>query len=218
MEALLLVDAPSGRSVSDWRSKSDTAADVSAIRLTRSAGLVKWMTSSPRRGFANGQQARRQAHFVYEADRGTMNTTDMLRKLRAYYHLIKKQQRHREAFGIHPIRALLVETTNESRARRLMELVHHPLLCGREKRAGFGLRSQHSSPTSRKVLHLIGALPSILPLLKCCLDPSGLCLTAVCTGWKTPKTRSASSGRSFAPVLRAGRSLTISGTNSVSFR
>ncbi len=78
----------------------------------------------------------RQAHFFYEADRGTMNTTDMLKKLRAYYHFVKKQQRHREAFGIHPIRAVLVETTNETRARRLMELVHHPLLCGRDKRAG----------------------------------------------------------------------------------
>jgi hypothetical protein len=83
-----------------------------------------------------GNQNPRQAHFFYEADRGTMNTTDMLKKLRAYYYLIKKQQRHREAFGIHPIRAVLVETTCETRARRLMELVHHPLLCGREKRAG----------------------------------------------------------------------------------
>ena len=79
---------------------------------------------------------QRQAHFFYEADRGTMNTTDMLKKLRAYYHFIKKQQRHKEAFGIHPIRAVLLETTNETRARRLMELVHHPLLCGKDKRAG----------------------------------------------------------------------------------
>jgi len=86
--------------------------------------------------FANGHEDSRQAHFFYEADRGTMNTTDMLKKLRAYYHFIKKQQRHREAFGIHPVRAVLVETTNETRARRLMELVHHPLLCGRDKRAG----------------------------------------------------------------------------------
>ena len=88
-------------------------------------------------GFAASTESpARQAHFFYEADRGTMNTTDMLKKLRAYYHFIKKQQRHREAFGIHPVRAVLVETTNETRARRLMELVHHPLLCGRDKRAG----------------------------------------------------------------------------------
>jgi hypothetical protein len=76
------------------------------------------------------------AHFFYEADRGTMNTTDMFRKLRAYYHLVKKQQKHREAFGVHPIRAILVETTTEARAQRLMELVRHPLLGGRDRRVG----------------------------------------------------------------------------------
>jgi hypothetical protein len=76
------------------------------------------------------------AHFFYEADRGSMNSTDMLKKLRAYYHFVKRQQRHKESFGIHPIRAVLVETTVENRARRLMELVHHPLVCGRAKRAG----------------------------------------------------------------------------------
>jgi hypothetical protein len=76
------------------------------------------------------------AHFFYEADRGTMNSTDMLKKLRAYYHLVKRQQRHKEAFGIHPIRAVLIETRDESRATRLMQLVHHPLVCGGGKRAG----------------------------------------------------------------------------------
>ncbi len=86
--------------------------------------------------FSKSEEKPRQAHFFYEADRGTMNTTDMLKKFRAYYHFIKKQQRHKEAFGVHPIRAVLIETTNETRARSLMQVVHHPLLCGREKRAG----------------------------------------------------------------------------------
>ena len=36
-------------------------------------------------------------HFLYEADRGTMVTSDMLKKMRAYYHFIKKQQKHKEA-------------------------------------------------------------------------------------------------------------------------
>jgi hypothetical protein len=44
-------------------------------------------------------------HFFYEADRGTMVSTDILKKLRAYYHFIKKQQKHRDTFGIHPVRA-----------------------------------------------------------------------------------------------------------------
>jgi len=65
-----------------------------------------------------------------------MVLTDMLRKFRGYTHFIKKQQRHKEAFGVHPVRAVLVETTDEARGRRLMELVNHPLVSGPAKRAG----------------------------------------------------------------------------------
>src|SRR5579871_3355346 len=85
---------------------------------------------------ADGATTSRLAHFFYEADRGTMTMTDMLKKLRAYFHFIKRQQKHKEAFGVHPIRAVLIETTDEARARRLMELVSHPLVCGSAKRAG----------------------------------------------------------------------------------
>jgi len=35
-----------------------------------------------------------------------------------------------DAFGIHPVRAVLVETTDEARGRKLMELANHPLVCG----------------------------------------------------------------------------------------
>jgi hypothetical protein len=79
---------------------------------------------------------RQLVHFFYEADRGTMVLTDMLRKFRGYHHFIKKQQRHKEAFGIHPVRAVLVETTDEARAKRLMDLVGHPLVAGPGNRAG----------------------------------------------------------------------------------
>jgi hypothetical protein len=41
-------------------------------------------------------------HFCYEADRGSMPLADMLKKFRAYHHFIKRQQKHREAFGVHP--------------------------------------------------------------------------------------------------------------------
>ena len=86
--------------------------------------------------FRGRPQDQELSHFFYEADRGTMNTTSMVKKLRAYYHFVKKQQIHREAFGIHPIRAVLIETTDENRAKRLMELVNHPLVCGPGRRAG----------------------------------------------------------------------------------
>jgi hypothetical protein len=60
----------------------------------------------------------------------------MFKKFRGYHHFIKKQQRHKEAFGVHPIRAVLVETTEESRAIKLMQLAEHPLVSGAGKRAG----------------------------------------------------------------------------------
>lgn len=86
--------------------------------------------------FAERQGDQQLVHFLYEADRGTMTTTDLMKKLRAYWHLIKKQQRHQEAFGIHPVRAVLIETTTENRGGQLMDLVGHPLVAGPAKRAG----------------------------------------------------------------------------------
>jgi len=77
----------------------------------------------------------RTSHFCYEADRGSMPMADMLKKFRAYYHFIKRQQKHKEAFGVHPIRAVLVETTDEPRARKLMELAQHPAVIGDGKRS-----------------------------------------------------------------------------------
>ena len=47
-------------------------------------------------------------HFCYEADRGSMPFADMVKRLRAYYYLIKRLQKHREYFGVHPIRAVLI--------------------------------------------------------------------------------------------------------------
>lgn len=77
-----------------------------------------------------------ELHFAYEADRGTMPPADMLRKLRAYYFFIKKHKRHINAFGVHPIRAVLIECPTETRALKLMELAGHPLVSGPNKRAG----------------------------------------------------------------------------------
>ena len=75
----------------------------------------------------------------------------MLKKFRAYYHFIKKQQRHKEAFGIHPIRAVLVETTDEARARRLMELATIPWSADRANGRGcFGLRFRVCSRCHRQ--------------------------------------------------------------------
>lgn len=88
-------------------------------------------------------------HFCYEADRGTMPMADMLKKLRAYFHFVKRQQKHKEAFGVHPIRAVLVETTDELRARKLMELAQHPAVIGGGKRSSlfwFAISPLFTSP------------------------------------------------------------------------
>ena len=82
-----------------------------------------------------GRSTDQHSHFCYEADRGSMPMADMLKKLRAYYHFIKRQQLHTKAFGIHPIRAVLIETTTEARARKLMELAQHPAVIGAGKRS-----------------------------------------------------------------------------------
>jgi DNA-binding HxlR family transcriptional regulator len=112
------------------------------------------------------------AHFFFEADRGTMTATDMLKKLRAYFHMIKRQQRHKEFFGIHPVRAVLIETPDEARARRLMQLVNHPLVSGPGKRAGlfwFTISSLFADTSSEnKFQHLV---PSYLERPEISFDP-----------------------------------------------
>ncbi len=105
------------------------------------------------------------AHFFYEADRGSMVMTDMLKKFRGYYHFVKKQQRHREAFGVHPIRAVLVETTDEARGKRLMELANHPLVCGNAKRAGlfwFTISPLFTDPPAETVVPHYLSMPAVI--------------------------------------------------------
>ena len=82
---------------------------------------------------------------------------DMLKKFRAYYHFIKRQQKHREAFGVHPIRAVLIETTTEARARKLMELAEHPAVIGAGKRSAlfwFAISPLFSAPDAGNGQHL----------------------------------------------------------------
>ena len=134
-----------------WRQGGQIAGhkvDVPKVRSSKVGGEFFWQEAQETErvpvepdalftlGFKERPPDRQLAHFFYEADRGTMVLTDMLRKFRGYHHFIKKQQRHKEAFGIHPVRAVLVETTDKARGKRLMELVNHPLVAGPAKRAG----------------------------------------------------------------------------------
>jgi len=120
-----------------------------------------------------GRQAEEQfLHFCYEADRGSMPMADMLKKFRAYYHFIKRQQKHKDAFAVHPIRAVLVETTGEARARKLMELAQHPAVVGASKRSAlfwFTVSPVFAEPAASKSANR--ALPCYLDKPSIVLNP-----------------------------------------------
>jgi hypothetical protein len=136
----------------DWRQGGELAGykvEVRKVKASRAGNEYLWQEHDVETErlpvepdalftlcFTERPEGEQIAHFLYEADRGTMTLTDLMKKLRAYWHLIKKQQKHQEAFGIHPVRAVLIETTNEARGSQLMELVNHPLVAGPAKRAG----------------------------------------------------------------------------------
>jgi hypothetical protein len=136
--------------------------EVPVIKSTRSGNTYLWQEHDVQTErlpvepdalftlrFPDRPAEQQLVHFCYEADRGTMNMTDMMKKLRSYYHFIKKQQKHKQAFGVHPIRAVLIETTDEDRALKLMELVHHPLVVGPDRRSAlfwFTITPQFTDP------------------------------------------------------------------------
>lgn len=85
-----------------------------------------------------------------------------------YHHFIKKQQHHKEAFGVHAIRAVLVETTDEACGKKPMELVVHPLVAGPGKRAGlfwFSITPLFTDPAADS------AIPSYLDRPEAIFEP-----------------------------------------------
>ena len=85
--------------------------------------------------FPHRPEGRQVFHFCYEADPGLRPLSEVLQRLRAYYHLIERQRAHAEMFGVDPIDAVLVETNGEQRARRLMEMVESTALSGSGEKA-----------------------------------------------------------------------------------
>src|SRR5205085_2864333 len=88
----------------DWRQGAQLAGhkvEVPKVRSSRRAGEYFWeeadnterLPVEPDALFTLRvcQPGREEqlVHFTYEADRGTMTSTDMLAKLRAYYYFIK---------------------------------------------------------------------------------------------------------------------------------
>jgi hypothetical protein len=137
-------------------------AEVPKVKSSRDGGELFWQEADETERvpvepdalftlrFKDRAEEKQLNHFFYEADRGTMVMTDILKKFRGYHHFIKRQQRHKVAFGVHPIRAVLVETTDEARGRKLMELACHPLVGGAARRAAlfwFSICPLFSDPT-----------------------------------------------------------------------
>ena len=70
------------------------------------------------------------SHFLYEADRGTGNTTRFKLKLRAHHHFVvrKNLQRTTSPYNIHSIRAVLIESTESNWASQLRDSAKHPIV------------------------------------------------------------------------------------------
>ena len=168
-------DSASGVSLAAWRQGAELRghkAEVPEMTSRRIKGTNEYaweehdnrwqkLPVEPDAIFSLRLAEGRLSHFCYEADRGTMPVADMLKKLRAYYHFIKRQQTHKDAFGVHPIRAVLIETTDESRARKLMEVATHQAVIGTATRSAlfwFTISPMFASASRRAYLshpHLI---------------------------------------------------------------
>jgi hypothetical protein len=177
--------------------------DVPKIRSSKQDGQLFWQQVAETERlpvepdalftlrFARRPEAQQLAHFLYEADRGTMVITDMLKKFRGYHHFIKKQQRHKEAFGIHPIRAVLVETTDEARGRKLMELATPLFAKPPNASACFGSASLPYSAIRRKTgtaSQPFAHSPNTWTTRTSSSTPFGPSRIGPCTPLATPKT------------------------------
>ena len=73
---------------------------------------------------------REDVHFFYEADRHRTDTTKYNKKLRAHFHFVVKQKRHREFYDIQRVRAVLTEKVDDEWAERLRQAAGHVTVSG----------------------------------------------------------------------------------------
>ena len=86
-QGLLIHSSEGGKSTSD-AGYQGTSLRMPARRSTASMRRDSTFSSAFTLHFRSRFQ--QPAHFFFEADRGTMSAADMLKKLRGYYHFIKK--------------------------------------------------------------------------------------------------------------------------------
>lgn len=80
--------------------------------------------------FPGRPAGKQRAHFFYEADRGSENTTRFRLKLRVHFHYTVKQQRQRidACYGVYGIRAVLTESTDMQWAHNLRLAARDPIV------------------------------------------------------------------------------------------
>lgn len=80
--------------------------------------------------FPQNREGKQHSSFMYEADRGTENTTRYKMKLRAHWHftVAQKLQRTTPCYNVPSIRAVLTESTGMQWASNLREAAKHPIV------------------------------------------------------------------------------------------
>ena len=73
---------------------------------------------------------RQDLHFFYEADRHRTDTNKFNKKLRAHFHFVVKQKRHKELYNIQRVKAVLTETVDDEWAERLRQAAGHVTVSG----------------------------------------------------------------------------------------
>jgi hypothetical protein len=80
--------------------------------------------------FPNRADRQQYSSFLYEADRRTMDTSRMIKKLRGHFHFIVKQKLHKAIYNVPGIRAVLIETLDRQWAETLRQSAGHPAVSG----------------------------------------------------------------------------------------
>ncbi len=70
--------------------------------------------------------------FFYEAGRKTTSIKKMQKKLRAHFHYIVKQKKHREHYGVKRIKAVLIESTDDHWTNTLRTTANHTIVSGKK--------------------------------------------------------------------------------------
>jgi len=70
-------------------------------------------------------------YFFYEADRKTTSIKKMQKKLRAHFHYIVKQKRHKNDYGVKRIKAVLIESIEDHWTNTLRTAARHTIVSGK---------------------------------------------------------------------------------------